>query len=91
MKARFEDAIAFAAFTALTNNVFSMLLAVLFATGMFQLKYTIVNTWTWWMKKVILRIKFSKVASNMVRGTTYGMSIVRDNIKELHGTTKDFV
>ena len=50
------------------NNVLSMLIAVILATGVFQLEHTkchalparqhsIINTWDWWVKKVLLRLK----------------------------------
>ena len=98
-------AIEFAAFVKqpiLPANVLSMLLAVILATGTFQLAYTkwhalpdeeqtIDNAWVCWAKKVLLCMKFRKVASNMGRWMNYGMNTTNNTTKELDGFIEDVV
>ena len=66
------DAIAVVSFAEAPispNDVLNMLLAVILATGVFQLECTewhalpsnqrtILNAWDWWAKKVLMRLKF---------------------------------
>ena len=82
LKTRFMDFVAFAAFATEVippNDVLKMIIAAILATGVFQLKYTkwhalpaaqrtILNAWDWWAKKVLMRLKFQKVAGNMNHG-----------------------
>ena len=104
LKARFMDAIAIASFAdapIITTDVLNMLLAVILATGVFQLEYTewhalpanqktLLNAWDWWAKKTLLRLKFQKVAGNMGRGLEYGMSAGDGTNEELDGVIEDF-
>jgi hypothetical protein len=105
LKARFEDSIAFTTFSAqpiAPTGVLDVLLVVLLPPGVFQLEYAkwhvlparqkiILNAWIWREKKVMLRIKFSKVDGNMDRGANYGMNIATDDQnKEMGGIIKDF-
>jgi hypothetical protein len=104
LKARFMDAIAVAAFADApirASDVLNMLLAVILATGVFQLEYTewhalpaakrtILIAWDWWAKKVLMRLKFQKVAGNMNRGMEYGNSAVAGANEELDGVIEDF-
>jgi hypothetical protein len=104
LKARFMDAIAVAAFAdspISPSDVLNMLLAVILATGVFQLEYTewhalptaqhtILIAWDWWAKKVLMRLKFQKVAGNMNRGMEYGNSAVAGSNEELDGVIEDF-
>ena len=99
LKARFMAAIAVAAFATAPirpNNIFNMLLAVILATGVFQLEYTkrhtlpvgqhtILNACDWWEKQVLVRLKFQKVAGNMNRDMEYGMSAGDASHEELDG------
>jgi hypothetical protein len=104
LKARFMDAIAVAAFADAPirpSDVLNMLLAVILATGVFQLEYTewhalpaarrtILIAWDWWAKKVLMRLKFQKVAGNMSRGMEYGNGAVTGANEELDGVIEDF-
>ena len=104
LKARFMDAIAVASFAKAPispNDVLNMLLAVILATGVFQLEYTkrhalpanertILNACDWWVKKALLRLKFQKVVGNMGRGMEYGMRAGDETHGELNGVIEVF-
>ena len=103
-KAHFTEASVFATFASQpipTTNILNMFLTKILANSVFQLKYTewyalpnpdkfIVNTWSWWAKKVMLKIKVSKVARNMVCGIDYGLNTSNNTTKELNDIIEDF-
>jgi hypothetical protein len=104
LKARFMDAIAVSSFATAPispKNILNMLLVVILVLGVFQLEYiewhalpagqcTILNAWDWWAKKVLMRLKFQKVAGNMNCGMKYGMSTGDDSQEELDGVIEGF-
>ena len=104
LKVWFMYTITFAAFASQIippTDVLNMLIAVILATGVFHLEYTkwhivpageriVLAIWDWWAKKVLLRLKVSKVAGNMNHGMEYGMNTSDTAHKELGVIIKDF-
>ena len=96
------NSVAIAVFTTppiVPNGVLNMLIVTILAMGVFQLKYTkwhalsvgqhsTLNAWDWWAKKVVLRLKFQKVAGNMNRGMEYGINAGIPHMRSLTASLK---
>ena len=85
-KAHFKDAIAFVAVVAepiASSNALNVHSVVLLTTGDWHTlstqQKTIIKAWTWRIKKLMLRIKFSKVTGNMGRSAKYVIDIATNN------------